>query len=311
MASSSPYGTFRHIRLAPPADADGVVVLTLAREPVNTMDRELWGELAAALDALEAAHAAGLRKGGGGGGGGSGGHTHQPSTSSSSSSSSSFFPRALVIESGLTRDVFTAGNDIRELYAPGTSAARYTEFWVAQNTFLSRLLVSPLATVAAVRGACPAGGCALALCCDVRLMLEGRGAVIGLNEVALGIPVPKMWGALLARVVGKARAEGMCMGATLLPPARALEVGLIDALVRGDAGDLRAAGVEAARRLARAGPDAGRAATKANARGAFADDWAAYAPVEAAGAWAMLESEATVRALKRVMDGLAAKKARM
>jgi 3,2-trans-enoyl-CoA isomerase len=296
-------GPFRHIRLTPPTDADGVVVLTLAREPVNTMDRALWGELATALDSLEAAHAAGLKKGGGGG---------PASTSSSSPSSPAApFPRALVIESGLARDVFTAGNDIRELYAPGTSAARYAEFWVAQNALLARLLVSPLATVAAIRGACPAGGCALALACDTRLMLDGPAAVIGLNEVALGIPVPKMWGALLARVVGQSAAEGMCMSASLVRPGRAVALGLVDTLVTGDAAALRAAGVAAARRLVRAGPDGGRAATKANARGEFAAAWAAYAPAEAVGAWAMLEAPATVGALKRVMDALAAKKARM
>lgn len=300
-ATHTPYGSFTHLRVTPPTDGDGVVVLTLAREPVNTMDRALWGELAAALDALEAAHAAGLQKKGAGGGRG-------PSTSTPPALHP---PRALVIESGLARDVFTAGNDIRELYAPGTSARRYADFWVAQNTFLARLLVSPLATVAAIRGACPAGGCALSLCCDARLMLDGPAAVIGLNEVALGIPVPRMWGRLLARVVGQAASERLCLSASLVKPARALELGLVDAIVSGDAAALRAAGIAAARRLVRAGPDAGRAATKTNARGDFAREWTAFAPVEAVGAWAMLESESTVGALKKIMDALAAKKAKM
>jgi enoyl-CoA hydratase/carnithine racemase len=35
------------------------------------------------------------------------------------------------------------------------------------------------------------GGCALALCCDYRIQSE-KGT-LGLNEVALGIPVPKYW----------------------------------------------------------------------------------------------------------------------
>jgi hypothetical protein len=41
--------------------------------------------------------------------------------------------------------------------------------------------------VAAIRGACPAGGCCLSLCCDFRIMTEFGH--IGLNEVALGIAV--------------------------------------------------------------------------------------------------------------------------
>ena len=284
-------GPYTHIRLTPPADADGIVVLTLAREPVNTMDTALWGELGRALAGLEAAHAAGSNR--------------------RSSSPSLPYPRAVVIESGLQRDVFTAGNDISELYAPGTSESAYTAFWVLQNAILARLLISPLATVAAIRGACPAGGCALALCCDGRLMLEGPAAVVGLNEVALGIPVPKMWGALLARVVGQNRAEALCMGAVLVRARAAAEMGLVDGVVEGDASALRSAAVAAARSLVRAGPDAGRASTKLGARGEFAAAWQDYAPTEAAGAWGMLASPGTVAALKRVMDRLGAKKAKL
>jgi hypothetical protein len=84
---------------------------------------------------------------------------------------------AVVITSGLKRDVFSAGNDLKELYAPHTSAERYRAFWVAQNAFLVRLLTSRLATVAAIRGACPAGGCAISLCrC-------ARGPLVSLRRV--------------------------------------------------------------------------------------------------------------------------------
>ena len=41
------------------------------------------------------------------------------------------------------------------------------------------------------RGACPAGGCILALCCDERVMTDDSTSCIGLNEVALGIAVPR------------------------------------------------------------------------------------------------------------------------
>ena len=49
---------------------------------------------------------------------------------------------------------------------------RYTDFWVTSNVFLARLYRSPLVTVAAIKGACPAGGCCLSLCCDLRVMTQ-------------------------------------------------------------------------------------------------------------------------------------------
>ena len=49
---------------------------------------------------------------------------------------------------------------------------RYRDFWVTSNVFLARLYCSPLVTVAAIKGACPAGGCCLSLCCDMRIMTE-------------------------------------------------------------------------------------------------------------------------------------------
>ena len=65
---------------------------------------------------------------------------------------------------------------------------RYREFWVVSNQFLARLYRTPLLTLAAIRGACPAGGCCMALCCDLRFMVDGPGH-IGLNEVR----VPEHW----------------------------------------------------------------------------------------------------------------------
>lgn len=65
--------------------------MVLCREPVNTMNLAFWRQLAAVLDELEGDPAV----------------------------------RGAIFCSGLKRDVFTAGNDINELYAPLTSHARY------------------------------------------------------------------------------------------------------------------------------------------------------------------------------------------
>ena len=61
--------------------------------------------------------------------------------------------RGAIFTSGLTREIFTAGNDLAELYAPKTSLERYTEFWTVATTFLARLLRSPLVTVSLVQHA--------------------------------------------------------------------------------------------------------------------------------------------------------------
>lgn len=89
---------------------------------------------------------------------------------------------------------------MQELHAPSTSRQRHADFWITQTTFLARLRRSPLLTLAAIRGACPAGGCCMALCCDVRLMTQVGH--IGLNEVALGIPVPDYWAQNMVRLIG-------------------------------------------------------------------------------------------------------------
>ena len=54
---------------------------------------------------------------------------------------------------------------------------RAQEMWLA-------LYLTPLATVAAISGHAPAGGCMLAMACDARVMVDGK-YMIGVNEVQL------------------------------------------------------------------------------------------------------------------------------
>lgn len=243
----------------------GYALVTICREPVNSMNLELWQQLARTLETLEA----------------------DPKV------------RGLIFQSGLQRDVFTAGNDINELYAPKSSAERYREFWVTQNQFFARLYRSRLATVAAIRGACPAGGCALALCCDYRVMTDfGQ---IGLNEVALGIPVPAYWALLMARTVGQRQAEQLLPYGLMPSAADALKIGLVDALV--PAAELRTAAEAAMDRMLTV-YDSGRAATKQHLRAEFSRQWEQYCITEAEGGWKLLSHPSTVAALESVLQRL-------
>lgn len=66
-------------------------IVSLTKEPVNTLNLHMWEQLSVILDLLEGDTAV----------------------------------RGVIFQSGLQRDVFTAGNDIMELYAPNTSKERY------------------------------------------------------------------------------------------------------------------------------------------------------------------------------------------
>ena len=66
---------------------DALAVVSLHREPVNSMNTAVWTSLLSTLDSLEA----------------------NPKV------------RGVVFTSTLKRNVFTAGNDPTELYAPSTS----------------------------------------------------------------------------------------------------------------------------------------------------------------------------------------------
>ena len=106
-----------------------------------------------------------------------------------------------------------------------TSERQFTDFWRAQTHFLARLYRTPLVTFAAIKGACPAGGCILSMACDYRFMTEE--GYIGLNEVKIGVPVPRTWCKIMERLVG-GRAGHMLLTGVMCKPKQALQIGLVD-----------------------------------------------------------------------------------
>ena len=245
-------------------------VVWLGSEPVNSMTLELWQAMADTLDWLEL----------------------DPNCS------------GLIFASELKKPIFTAGNNIKELHAPSTSQTRYAKFWSVQTTFLCRLLKSPLATACAINGACPAGGCAVSLCCDYRVQsLQGT---FGLNEVALGIPVPKFWARLFLNASKHAAtAELVLLRGTLLTPHEAHTMGLVHEVVPAAAVLLA---TERAMATLLKSPDNARAATKANLRDGFAMEWEAFIETEAKAGWEMLCTPEVENALGGVIERLSSKK---
>ncbi len=133
--------------------------------------------------------------------------------------------------------LFSAGLDVPALLAldrPGVEAA-----WDRFLALVARLTTSSVPIAAAITGHATAGGCVLPLYCDARFMARGRivkdGAFqefrIGVNEVAVGLPMPSVIFPALARIVGERNAEKMCVTAELLPASEAYRIGLVDELL--------------------------------------------------------------------------------
>ena len=219
----------------------------------------------------------------------------------------------------------------------------YRDFWLAQSSFLEALYLSRLATAAAIRGACPAGGTCIALCCDARFITPnvtmglnevgaaGRQrlarkwvamhasrlatcpaliqapihAAVALAQVALGIPVPKFWAALMGRTIGVAAAERLVLSGTMVKAPEAVRLGLGDAVAasneQSEVSALATRWVEAAVKL----PPAARAATKQSGRAEFCAAWRRYyTEEEPQYGWRAISDPAAVKMMGAVMARL-------
>ena len=99
-------------------------------------------------------------------------------------------------------------------------------------------------TIAAVQGYCLAGGCELALACDITIAAED--AVFGEPELKFGAGIVVM---ILPWLVGPKRAkEIMLTGADRIPAAEAARIGLVNRVVPAD--QVEAAALALARHIA-------------------------------------------------------------
>lgn len=123
---------------------------------------------------------------------------------------------------------FSAGLDLIELY--NYSEAEAESFWHLFLDFIANITSFRKPLVAAINGHSPAGGCVIALACDYRIMAEGK-AIIGLNEVPVGIIVPNSIFHLYSFWIGNAHASRSLLEGKLFTPEEALQIGLVDELV--------------------------------------------------------------------------------
>ncbi len=124
---------------------------------------------------------------------------------------------------------FSAGLDLIELYNYDEAAIR--QFWIDFLDLVKTLVAFRKPMVAAISGHSPAGGCVLAICCDYRVMSEGK-YIIGLNEVPVGIIVPQSIFHLYSFWLGNATAYRYMLEGKLMSTGEALKSGLVDELVK-------------------------------------------------------------------------------
>jgi 3,2-trans-enoyl-CoA isomerase len=120
---------------------------------------------------------------------------------------------------------FSSGIDLIEAYDYDKEQSR--QFWTDFLAIQTALATFKKPMVAAISGHSPAGGCIMALCCDYRVMAEGK-FVIGLNEIPVGIIVPDSVFNLYAFWLGQRKAYQYLIEGKLLNVYEALEAGLID-----------------------------------------------------------------------------------
>lgn len=238
-------------------DHDGVRELHIAHPPVNALRQEL---LAALRHAVTQAPGEGAK--------------------------------ALVL-SGLP-GYFSAGLDVPHLL--GLSSAEVEATFSELLTLMQALGTSSIPVAAAVTGHSPAGGAVVALFCDYRVMAAGDYR-IGLNEVQVGLPMPPVIHAALARLVGPRLAERLCVEATLVDADEAARFGMVDATAEPEHVVGRA--IEWCRKLT-AFPARAMSATRATARRDLVEMLEAtdaLVPGSLTDAWYNEETQKTLRAL--------------
>jgi len=187
---------------------EGVTVVTMTSNKVNAMDTDFCSDLQAAIAELQSSE-----------------------------------PTPVVLTG--TGRCFSAGLDILALYElDRTTLASFVD---RLNESLLAWFTFPRPTVAAVNGHAIAGGCVLALACDLRIACDGGGR-IGLNEVQVGIPLPCVPLEIARHALSPERIREVLLAGALYAPTEARARGLVDEVVEPDA--LLARAVAAARTIA-------------------------------------------------------------
>ncbi len=171
--------------------ADQVATLRIDRPPMNALDADLQGRLAAA--AAEVSERSDVA--------------------------------AVVITGG--PKVFAAGADIKEMAALDHAGMVVHSRRLVRCFAAVAAIGKPV--VAAINGYALGGGCELALCADIRIAADD--ATLGQPEIKLGIIPGGGGTQRLTRLVGPSRAKDLILTGRFVRAEEALRIGLVDQVV--------------------------------------------------------------------------------
>ena len=178
-------------------DADGIVTVTMDMSgPVNAMNEEYRGAMAATVDRLEQEQ--GLC--------------------------------GVVFASA--KKTFFAGGDLHELLAVDKGdEGDFMDMLRSTKAVLRRVEKLPVPVVAAINGAALGGGFELCLCCNHRIAWDNRAVQLGLPEVTLGL-LPGGGGVVrMVNLLGLEKAMPYLIEGRKVAPAKALAEGMIHQVV--------------------------------------------------------------------------------
>jgi enoyl-CoA hydratase/carnithine racemase len=142
---------------------------------------------------------------------------------------------------------FCAGLDLRELAAQRKAGAVETH---TLEHALETLERCPRPTIAAVQGDAVAGGCELALHCDLRVAADTARFAMPLARIGIAVPVALTW--KLVDTIGAAATKELLFTGEPVGAETALALGLVNRVVA--AADLERTTHELARQVARQAP---------------------------------------------------------
>jgi len=142
---------------------------------------------------------------------------------------------------------FCAGLDLRELAAQRAAGA--VETHTLEET-LQELERCPQPTIAAVQGDAIAGGCELALHCDLRVASESARFAMPLARIGIVVPVTLTW--KLVDTIGAAATKELLFTGAPVEARTALGLGLVNRVVPG--AELSRAAGTLARQIAEQAP---------------------------------------------------------
>src|SRR5258706_10746013 len=116
---------------------------------------------------------------------------------------------------------FCAGMDLKEMEARGGAADSESDV----VEVLQRVERSKHPTIAMVHGDAIAGGCELALHCDLRVMADN--ARIGMPLARIGLIVPFKLGQKLVEIIGPAHTRHLMFTGRPIDAKRAFEIGMV------------------------------------------------------------------------------------